>query len=86
MKFLCLSSLFRIYNGDFSSYPNDHKDFLKKYFISQIDSYETRPQGVGWFMWTMKVEGEAGPEWDFLYMWRRGIIPTSLCCRDHWCF
>ena len=80
-----LISLSRYYNGDFDNYAADHKDFLKNYFISQIDSYETGPMGVGWFMWTMKVEGEAGPEWDFLYMWRHGIIPASLCDRDHLC-
>ena len=45
----------RIYNGDFPNYPEDHKEFLSNFFLAQIDSYETGPSGVGWFMWTMKV-------------------------------
>ena len=78
---------FRYYNGDFPYYTEDHINFLKDFFLAQIDSYETGPSGVGWFMWTMKVEGEheAGPEWDFLYLWRNGVIPVDLCNRDHYC-
>jgi len=77
----------RFYNGDFPNYDGYHVDFLKKFFLAQIDSYETGPSGVGWFMWTMKVEGEheAGPEWDFLYLWRNGVIPVDLCNKDHYC-
>ena len=45
----------RYYNGDFPNYAADHVDFLKNFFLAQIDSYETGPSGVGWFMWTMKV-------------------------------
>ena len=50
-----------------------------------LDCRPALSAGIGWFMWTMKVEEEAGPEWDFLYMWRRGIIPENLCSRDHHC-
>ena len=34
-----------------------------------------------------QVEGEheAGPEWDFLYLWRNGVIPADLCHRDKYC-
>ena len=46
----------RIYNGDFPNYADDHVDFLEKFFRAQIDAYETGPSGVGWFMWTMKVD------------------------------
>ena len=45
----------RYYNGDFPNYAPDHVDFLKNFFLAQIDSYETGPSGIGWFMWTMKV-------------------------------
>ena len=45
----------RYYNGDFPHYDAPHVGFLKNYFLAQIDSYETGPSGVGWFMWTMKV-------------------------------
>jgi len=77
----------RYYNGDFPNYADDHVDFLQKFFRAQIDAYETGPSGVGWFMWTMKVEGEheAGPEWDFLYLWRNGVIPQNLCDRTRYC-
>ena len=44
-----------IYNGDFPTYPEDHVQFLRDFFLAQIDSYESGPSGVGWFMWTMKV-------------------------------
>jgi len=82
-----LNDVCQIYNGDFPNYAPDHVDFLRKFFLAQIDSYEAGPSGVGWFMWTMKVEGEheAGPEWDFLYLWRNGVIPYDLCSRDHFC-
>ena len=46
---------FRYYNGDFPNYDPTHVDFLKNFFFAQIDSYESGPSGVGWFMWTMKV-------------------------------
>ena len=88
MLILQILSLFlRTYNGDFPNYAPDHIDFLKNFFLAQIDSYETGPSGVGWFMWTMKVEGEheAGPEWDFLYLWRNGVIPYDLCSRKSYC-
>ena len=84
MSHLVLS---RIYNGDFPNYPEDQVQFLRDFFLAQIDSYESGPSAIGWFMWTMKVEGEheAGPEWDFLYLWRNGVIPSDLCSRDHFC-
>jgi len=74
------------YNGDLLNYADDHKQFLREYFLAQIDSFENGARGVGWFMWTMKVEFEAGPEWDFLYLWENGIIPKDLCSRDHYCY
>ena len=56
MLILQILSLFlRTYNGDFPNYAPDHINFLKNFFLAQIDSYETGPSGVGWFMWTMKV-------------------------------
>ena len=74
------------YNGDFDNYEADHKEFLQSFFLAQVDSYEAGERGAGWFMWTMKVEGEAGPEWDFLYLWRRAVIPQELCDRNHHCY
>jgi len=73
------------YNGDLQSYDEPHLQFLRDYFVAQLDSFEAGDRGVGWFMWTMKVEFEAGPEWDFLYLWENGIIPRDLCTRNHIC-
>eukprot|EP00091_Calanus_sinicus_P018545 TRINITY_DN4273_c0_g1_i3.p1 TRINITY_DN4273_c0_g1~~TRINITY_DN4273_c0_g1_i3.p1 ORF type:complete len:455 (-),score=140.35 TRINITY_DN4273_c0_g1_i3:20-1384(-) len=73
------------YNGDLMNYDESHKEFLQKYFLAQLDSFEAGERGVGWYMWTMKVEGSAGPEWDFLYLWENGIIPKDLCSREHIC-
>jgi len=75
----------RYYNGDLQSYTEDHLQFLREYFLAQLDSFESGASGVGWFMWTMKVEFSAGPEWDFLDLWENGIIPQDLCSRDHYC-
>ena len=80
-----LIGLSRYYNGDLASYTEDHLQFLREYFLAQLDSFENGESGVGWFMWTMKVEFSAGPEWDFLYLWENGIIPADLCSRDHYC-
>ena len=33
------------YNGDFDNYEADHKDFLRSFFISQLDSYEAGERG-----------------------------------------
>jgi len=73
------------YNGDLASYDEGHLQFLREYFLAQLDSFEAGQSGVGWFMWTMKVEFSAGPEWDFLYLWENGIIPKDLCSREHIC-
>ena len=33
------------YNGHFDDYEADHKDFLRTFFISQLDSYEAGERG-----------------------------------------
>ena len=33
------------YNGDFDNYEADHRDFLRSFFISQLDSYEAGERG-----------------------------------------
>ena len=65
------------YNSDFSSYPNEYKDFLRKFFLAQTEVYEKK--GVGWFFWTAKSENNCAPEWDFIYLLDSGIIPANLC-------
>ena len=45
---------------------------------SQMVTYEAAEEGVssGWFYWTLKMEGGAFAEWDFLRGLREGWIPT----------
>ena len=33
--------------------------------------------GAGWFLWTMKTEDNAAPEWDFLFLVEQGVIPQE---------
>ena len=65
------------YNGDFPNYPEDYKQFLRDFFLAQIQRYQTLANG--WFFWTGKTENNCGgPEWDFLYLLSTGILP-DLC-------
>jgi len=73
------------YNSDFSTYPQDYKDFLSNFFLAQIDSYEAGENGIGWMMWTAKTENNCAPEWDFIFLWENGILPADLCNREHYC-
>jgi len=75
-------SLCEYYNSDFSTYAPDYKDFLKKFFLAQIDSFEA---GAGWFFWTGKTEENCAPEWDYLFLLENGIVPEDLCSRDTYC-
>ena len=53
----------------------ERAEFLKNFVSAQIVSYEATDKGVGggWFFWTLKMEGGAFAEWDFL----RGV-------KEHW--
>jgi len=73
------------YNSDFSTFAPEYKQFLKDYFLAQIDSFESGPNGIGWTMWTMKTEDSCAPEWDFLFLLEHGILPSNLCDRDSYC-
>ena len=35
------------YNSDFSSFPVEYKEFLKSFFLAQIDGYEKGDHGLG---------------------------------------
>jgi len=73
------------YNDNWATYPDEYKDFLKSYFLAQIDGYEKGDNGKGWFMWTGKTENNSGPEWDFIFLTENGIIPEDLCNRPTYC-
>lgn len=55
----------------------ERQDFLKNFVRSQMVTYEAAPVGVsrGWFFWTLKMEGGAFAEWDFMRGLREGWIP-----------
>ena len=57
--------------------PTDRREFLKNYVEAQMVAYESADVGVssGWFYWTLKMEGGAFAEWDFLRGIREGWIP-----------
>ena len=38
---ILIISYFSYYNSDFSTYSEQYKDFLKQFFLAQIDSFET---------------------------------------------
>ena len=70
------------YNGDFSTYNDEYKQFMRDYMGAQMDAYEA---GNGWFFWTAKTENNCGPEWDYLFLLRNGIAPANLCERPRVC-
>eukprot|EP00560_Eucampia_antarctica_P002700 CAMPEP_0197834178 /NCGR_PEP_ID=MMETSP1437-20131217/21427_1 /TAXON_ID=49252 ORGANISM="Eucampia antarctica, Strain CCMP1452" /NCGR_SAMPLE_ID=MMETSP1437 /ASSEMBLY_ACC=CAM_ASM_001096 /LENGTH=524 /DNA_ID=CAMNT_0043438673 /DNA_START=74 /DNA_END=1646 /DNA_ORIENTATION=- len=53
------------------------QQFLSNFVKSQMVTYEAAHVGVSraWFYWTMKMEGGAFAEWDFLRGIREGWIP-----------
>jgi len=73
------------YNSDFGTFTEDYKDFLKNFFLAQIDGFEKGDRGVGWYFWTAKTENNCAPEWDFLFLVQNGIIPQDLCSRQSYC-
>ena len=70
------------YNSDFSTFPDDYKEFLGQYMGAQMDAYEA---GNGWFFWTAKTENNCAPEWDYLFLLQNGIAPPNLCERERIC-
>jgi hypothetical protein len=54
------------------------QDFLKQFVEAQMVAYESVSVGVssGWFYWTLKMEGGAFAEWDFLRGVQEGWIPS----------
>jgi len=73
------------YNDNWETYPDDYKEFLKHYFLAQIDGYEKGDNGRGWFFWTGKTENNCAPEWDLVFLIENGIVPEDLCNRPSYC-
>lgn len=76
------SRICKYYNSDFDLYSNEYKEFLKKYMILQMESYEA---GSGWFFWTAKTENHCAPEWDYLFLLKNDIAPKNLCQKMNLC-
>jgi len=53
-------------------------EFLRNFVQAQMVAYESVETGTsaGWFFWTVKMEGSAFAEWDFLRGCREGWIPV----------
>jgi len=75
-------ALCNYYNSDPSTYTDDYKDFLKNFFLAQIDSFETNK---GWIFWTGKTEDHCAPEWDYLWLLEHDLVPQDICNRDTFC-
>jgi glucan 1,3-beta-glucosidase len=71
------------YNGNFTTYPAEYRDFLRQYMVAQMDAFEAAD---GWFFWTAKTENNCGPEWDYLLLLQNGIAPQNLCERETYCY
>mmetsp|Transcript_16937 Transcript_16937/g.36962 ORF Transcript_16937/g.36962 Transcript_16937/m.36962 type:complete len:581 (+) Transcript_16937:94-1836(+) len=57
--------------------PLQRQHFLRNFAEAQMVTYEMADKGAGgaWFFWTVKMEGGAFAEWDYLRGVREGWIP-----------
>lgn len=57
--------------------PKARRDFMRHFVKAQMVAYEANDVGVsaGWFFWTLKMEGGAFAEWDFLRGLEEGWMP-----------
>ncbi|KIX09235.1 uncharacterized protein Z518_00314 [Rhinocladiella mackenziei CBS 650.93] len=63
--------------GNWDPTRDENKDFYRKYWASQVMSYETAAQG--WVFWTWKTTGTLNdPRWDYQKAVAAGIIDTNI--------
>jgi glucan 1,3-beta-glucosidase len=57
--------------------PAERQEFMKRFVEAQMVAYEASSVGTSgaWFYWTLKMEGGAFAEWDFMRGLREGWIP-----------
>ncbi|KAF9523909.1 exo-1-3-beta-glucanase [Crepidotus variabilis] len=60
------------FTGKASTFSQDYKDFMRKYWEAQVTTYE---KGVGWLMWTWKTE--QADEWSYQAGLQNGWIPQN---------
>ena len=62
----------------------EYVEFLRLWFLSQIDAYEYSEKGYGWYFWSGKIQG-GYPEWNYLHLLETGVAPANLCERETFC-
>ena len=40
---------------------------------------------MGWFFWNAKIENDGNPEWNYLFLLKKGIVPANLCQKETVC-
>ena len=55
----------------------EYVEFLRLWFLSQIDAYEYSEKGYGWYFWSGKIEGGYS-EWNYLHLLETGVAPSNL--------
>lgn len=66
-----------------STWDDDYKSFLMQFALNQFAAW-TEGQGVGWFFWNFKTEGNTQPQWDYMWLADNGYInspPESAYCK-----
>lgn len=67
-------------NADASSYSAEYKDWLLKFALAQMESFE---YGWGWFYWTWRTEKNA--QWSWKLGMEAGILPETVYDRSWTC-
>ena len=67
-------------NADPDSYSDEYKDWLMKFALAQMESFE---YGWGWFYWTWRTESNA--QWSWKLGMEAGILPSSVYDRNWDC-
>ncbi|EIM19471.1 glycoside hydrolase [Wallemia mellicola] len=62
------------YGNNGADYPEDYRQFLRKYYEAQIDAFE---RGSGWFFWTWHTTGPNAADWSYKRMLELGIYPQD---------
>lgn len=67
-------------NADPSTYSDAYKDWLLKFALAQMESFE---MGWGWFYWTWKTESAV--QWSWMLGAKAGILPDTVYDRSWNC-
>ncbi|KAH8110599.1 exo-beta-1,3-glucanase [Phellopilus nigrolimitatus] len=66
--------------GSATSFSDDYKTFLRKFWEAQVSAYET---GYGWIQWTWKTEVGTGEEWTYKAGLDNDWIPNDPTEKKH---